>query len=606
MKFLISELATNLQLLECSEGNIDLVCQNLVMTNAEFKRIPKVTFRSLAGSLLKEVVDARGQAAAAAGKTGLVEREKISSTSTSMSSVSVSVSTPKKSLMSTTETNGGVSGSVNGRRGMTGTGVKRKRGSLLKDKSDMSDSDAINSSVLSAISAAGARPSVRLSDLAGLDTTVQTVKELVFYPVQLPTLYQQLGIHPPSGLLLHGPSGCGKTTLAMAIGGELDLPFFKVSGPELIGGTSGESETRIRELFDNAIRHAPSIVFIDAIDVIAGKREASQRGMDRRVVAQLFDCIDDIRNLGKVTNTNSVTKNTLDIADPLTNNEDAQQNTDVVPATSDASSAIPVVDKNADQQNTVRKHVIFIAATDKPDNVDPGVRGRFSKELALPVPDAKARALILKLATNQMKVDNDVDFDMLGKSTPGFVGADLHALCSEAGVVAVKRIVASFSSENNAPEKIEEFIKQHSQTSSKPLPVEESECNMDVDDIRVEGEASSSNENSNVQDNDNYSVIMADFLAAAKNIQPSAKREGFAVVPDVTWNDVGALSSVREELLHNVIEPISHPERFIQLGLEVPAGVLFFGPPGKNWVFVISRLFSFNSSCFRLWKDFVS
>jgi ribosome biogenesis ATPase len=576
------------------------------MTNAEFKRIPKVTFRSLAGSLLKEVVDARGQAAAAAGKTGLVEREKISSTSTSMSSVSVSVSTPKKSLMSTTETNGGVSGSVNGRRGMTGTGVKRKRGSLLKDKSDMSDSDAINSSVLSAISAAGARPSVRLSDLAGLDTTVQTVKELVFYPVQLPTLYQQLGIHPPSGLLLHGPSGCGKTTLAMAIGGELDLPFFKVSGPELIGGTSGESETRIRELFDNAIRHAPSIVFIDAIDVIAGKREASQRGMDRRVVAQLFDCIDDIRNLGKVTNTNSVTKNTLDIADPLTNNEDAQQNTDVVPATSDASSAIPVVDKNADQQNTVRKHVIFIAATDKPDNVDPGVRGRFSKELALPVPDAKARALILKLATNQMKVDNDVDFDMLGKSTPGFVGADLHALCSEAGVVAVKRIVASFSSENNAPEKIEEFIKQHSQTSSKPLPVEESECNMDVDDIRVEGEASSSNENSNVQDNDNYSVIMADFLAAAKNIQPSAKREGFAVVPDVTWNDVGALSSVREELLHNVIEPISHPERFIQLGLEVPAGVLFFGPPGKNWVFVILRLFSFNSSCFRLWKDFVS
>jgi ribosome biogenesis ATPase len=489
---------------------------------------------------------------------------------------------------------------------MTGTGVKRKRGSLLKDKSDMSDSDAINSSVLSAISAAGARPSVRLSDLAGLDTTVQTVKELVFYPVQLPTLYQQLGIHPPSGLLLHGPSGCGKTTLAMAIGGELDLPFFKVSGPELIGGTSGESETRIRELFDNAIRHAPSIVFIDAIDVIAGKREASQRGMDRRVVAQLFDCIDDIRNLGKVTNTNSVTKNTLDIADPLTNNEDAQQNTDVVPATSDASSAIPVVDKNADQQNTVRKHVIFIAATDKPDNVDPGVRGRFSKELALPVPDAKARALILKLATNQMKVDNDVDFDVLGKSTPGFVGADLHALCSEAGVVAVKRIVASFSSENNAPEKIEEFIKQHSQTSSKPLPVEESECNMDVDDIRVEGEASSSNENSNVQDNDNYSVIMADFLAAAKNIQPSAKREGFAVVPDVTWNDVGALSSVREELLHNVIEPISHPERFIQLGLEVPAGVLFFGPPGKNWVFVISRLFSFNSSCFRLWKDFVS
>jgi ribosome biogenesis ATPase len=121
----------------------------------------------------------------------------------------------------------------------------------------------------------------------------------VCFPTLFPQLYTHLGVCPPCGLLLHGPSGCGKTTLAAAIAGETGIPYFKASGPELVGGTSGESEERIRLIFEAAAAAAPSVLFIDALDVIAGKKDANTRGMDRRIIAQLFDSIDYISSLGK-------------------------------------------------------------------------------------------------------------------------------------------------------------------------------------------------------------------------------------------------------------------------------------------------------------------
>jgi len=120
------------------------------------------------------------------------------------------------------------------------------------------------------------RPKIRLKSLAGIDSILDQVKELVFFPIQYHSIYQHLGVRPPCGLLLHGPSGCGKTTLAQAIAGELNLPYFKASGPELIGGTTGESEEKVREIFQAALDAAPSIIFIDSLDVIAGKREVCQ------------------------------------------------------------------------------------------------------------------------------------------------------------------------------------------------------------------------------------------------------------------------------------------------------------------------------------------
>lgn len=172
----------------------------------------------------------------------------------------------------------------------------------------------------------------------------------------------------------------------------------------------------------------------------------------------------------------------------------------------------------------------------RPDSIDPGVRGRFSRELGLPVPDANSRTKILRLISHNMRLGEDVDFEVLGKLTPGFVGADLHTLVKEAGMLAVRRVV-------------QEHIIHDNETIIE-LP------------MIPQGIGT---------------ILMEDLIQATKSIQPTAKREGFAVVPNVTWKDVGALAEVRDELLHNVLEPIANPEKFRRLGLEVPAGVLFFG-----------------------------
>jgi ribosome biogenesis ATPase len=152
----------------------------------------------------------------------------------------------------------------------------RKKGDI---PSKLISSDDMNEPPSSASKRVGflvPRPNNRLAHLAGIDSIVSQVREMVFYPVQYASMYKYLGVKPPCGVLLHGPSGCGKTSLANAIAGELNLPYFKASGPELIGGTTGESEERVREIFQSAIDAAPSVLFIDALDVIAGKKEVGR------------------------------------------------------------------------------------------------------------------------------------------------------------------------------------------------------------------------------------------------------------------------------------------------------------------------------------------
>jgi ribosome biogenesis ATPase len=492
-------------------------------------------------------------------------------------------------------------------------------------------------------------PNLRLKDLAGIEPIINQVRELVFYPLAFAKLYSHLGVKPPCGILLHGPSGCGKTSLASAIAGELGLPYFRTSGPELIGSASGESEERIRQVFAKAVASAPSVLFIDSIDAIAIKRENSQRGMDRRVIAQLFESIDSVSDsVGDSDSNSDQTRPTSTSAFETTSR------------VSDSSTISPKTD------STNMKFVILIAATNKADSLDAGVRGRFAREIALPVPDAPARSKILSLLCSKMRVSSDIDFDVLGKSTPGYVGADLNCLVRESGLAAVARIISnpelrgtvdmensiekeSKTGEENGLDKDERLsptermavddsdssdhtdntahstvrteytvadslISLH-KTSSRD-PEAKSVSSSDVMDesiaaqnLRQElktylffdltGMAGSmdlignGNGETAVGENPQCSnslqsfrimkhvcVEMNDFMKAIKAVQPSAKREGFAVVPDVTWADVGALSEVREELLHNILEPISNPDRFRNLGLDVPAGVLFFGPPG--------------------------
>jgi ribosome biogenesis ATPase len=229
---------------------------------------------------------------------------------------------------------------------------EKKRRILIRAKPSSSELLSSNNSSSSFLSD---RPTARLSDLAGLTTVINEVKELVCHPLEYHELYQVLGVCPPCGLLFHGPSGCGKSALANALAGETGLSYFKVSGPELIGGTSGESEENIRRVFDAAISQSPSILFIDAFEVLAAKRDQSQRGMDRRIVAQLIDCMDQLISCSKkhfqLAANSTVTTTTG-------NNNNNNNNTN---STSSSSSSTSTALITAEKTG----YVVLIAATNK-------------------------------------------------------------------------------------------------------------------------------------------------------------------------------------------------------------------------------------------------
>ena len=343
------------------------------------------------------------------------------------------------------------------------------------------------------------RPTERYSDLGGMEKIVKEIQELVDVTLLHPEIFHHLGVHPPRGVLLRGPPGCGKTHLANAIAGSIGCPYFRVSAPELVSSMSGDSEERIRQLFAAASANAPSLIFMDEMDAIAPKRsnDGNSRGMEKRIVAQLLTSMD----------------------------------TQVHP-----------------KHNRNQAPVMIIGATNRPDSIDTALRraGRFDREITLSVPDETARRSILQRITSNMRIAPDtIDYHILAKQTPGYVGADLQSLTKQAAILAMNRIFSTLTqNDQNKEEDVHTVV---------PFQKE--------------------------QLKDMY-LTMDDFTKALDQVQPSAQREGFAMVPDVSWEDVGALQGVREELTLHVLEPIRHPEKFEALGLPLPAGVLLYGPPG--------------------------
>ncbi|ORX97915.1 ribosome biogenesis ATPase RIX7 [Basidiobolus meristosporus CBS 931.73] len=382
-----------------------------------------------------------------------------------------------------------------------------------------------------------APPTARLADLGGVESCIEEVLELVAMPLAHPEVYVHTGVQPPRGILLHGPPGCGKTLLANAIAGEMGVPFLTISAPSVVSGMSGESEKKIRDIFQEAAEIAPCILFIDEIDAITPKRENAQREMERRIVAQLLTCMDDL-SLEKTNN----------------------------------------------------KAVLIIGATNRPDSLDSALRraGRFDREICLNVPDEEAREKILRVLSAKLRLSGDFDFPTLAKMTPGYVGADLNSLTCAAGMVAVKRIFKTMQSQM-----IQQSSVEHDDGTSMEMDIERPAEEMEaagtnkpeteeaLKQLRSISSFLATHPNPlTPEELEPLSINMDDFREALTKIQPSSKREGFATVPDVTWNDIGALQYVRDELRMAVVEPIKHPEFFVRVGINAPAGVLLWGPPG--------------------------
>jgi len=231
---------------------------------------------------------------------------------------------------------------------------------------------------------------ISLSDLGGMDDIVNDIKETIGTPLSYYQLYKYMNIEPVKGILLCGPPGCGKTTIAHAIGGEYKIPFFKIAAPQIISSLSGESENKIRKLFATVESSAPSILFIDEIESILGKRENASKDMERRIVATITTCIDELG-----------------------------------------------------MKLEQKAPVFVIGATSKPEFIDSSVRrsGRFDKEIHIGFPNELMREkMLLTLAKNKI-LDKEIEFNKLAKLTPGYLAADLQSLLREAGRIAIKRIL---------------------------------------------------------------------------------------------------------------------------------------------------------------------
>ena len=317
-------------------------------------------------------------------------------------------------------------------------------------------------------------------DIGGLGQQLQRIREMIELPLRYPEVFERLGIEAPKGVLLHGPPGCGKTLIARSIANETEANFFSVSGPEVVHKFYGESEAHLREIFAEAAKKGPSIVFLDEIDAIAPKREKVVGDVEKRVVAQLLALMDGLNR---------------------------------------------------------RQNIIVIAATNIPNALDPALRrpGRFDREITIPIPDRNGRLEILEIHSRGMPLAGDVDMSHLAEITHGFVGADLEALCREAAMICLRRLLPDID------------------FAMAGIPYEQL--------AKLE-------------------VHMDDFLGAMKEVEPSAIREVFVEVPDVRWEDVGGHKSVKDRLIESVEWPLHYPHLFEEAGTKPPRGILLSGPPG--------------------------
>ena len=332
--------------------------------------------------------------------------------------------------------------------------------------------------------AAARRDAITYEDVGGLHKEVRRVREIIELPLKYPEVFAHLGIDAPKGVLLYGPPGTGKTLIARAIAHESNVHFIHVNGPEIIDKFYGASEAQLRKMFDEAERNAPAIIFIDEIDAIAPKREemGGERQVERRVVAQLLALMDGLESRGQV---------------------------------------------------------VIIAATNIPNALDPALRrpGRFDREIEIGIPDKEGRREALEIHSRGMPLAEAVDLERLAGVTHGFVGADLAALCREAAMSALRRLMPDIDFRNTE------------------IPYDKLAA------LKIEA---------------------ADFESALAEVEPSALREVATEISDVRWDDVGGADEVKKLLTEVVLWQLKYDRLFQQAGVRAPKGVVLFGAPGTG------------------------
>ncbi|CAJ0759880.1 5395_t:CDS:10, partial [Entrophospora sp. SA101] len=313
---------------------------------------------------------------------------------------------------------------------------------------------------------------------------IKIIKEIIENAFNNYNLFKEFGLNPPKGILLYGPSGTGKTLIFNAVASETNSYKIFINGPEVISKYYGETESKLKSIFEKALENSPSIIFIDEIDALCPKRDQ----VIKRVVAMMLTLMDGISNKGD--------------------------------------------DKNG--------KVIVIGSTNRPNSLDEALRrpGRFDKEIEIGIPNSHSRSLILQTLLKDIPSSLTIDeIESFSSKLHGYVGADLSAICREAGLKVIKNRVRN---------------------------------NIDGND----------EDNNNKNDKDDIKITLKDLEDAMLKVRPSAMREIILEIPKVYWKDVGGQNEIKQKLKESIEWPLKYSEKFKNLGIKPPKGILMYGPPG--------------------------